>query len=102
MPRLSHDGAMLRGGRLHLVLAFGWAVLVVGALAATLQSLGTDDFDGLNNMLQIPLALPWFLVVPSVGNNVADAWIVAGLGLLNAVLLFLLVSKGRKRKLSGS
>jgi hypothetical protein len=83
-------------------LALGWAVLVVGALVATLESLRTDDFDGLNNMLQIPLALPWFFVVPSVGSHVGDAWIVAGLGMVNAVLLFLLVSKAQERRLEGS
>ncbi len=85
-----------------MVLALAWAALVVGALVATLQSLRTDDFDGLNNLLQIPLALPWFLVVPSVGSHVADAWIAAGLGMVNAVLLFVLVSKGQRRRLAGS
>lgn len=82
-----------------MVVAATWVVLVVGALVATLQSLGTDDFDGLNNMLQIPLALPWFIIVPSVGSHVADAWIVAGLGMLNAVLLFVVVTKAQRRRL---
>ncbi len=81
-----------------MVAAGIWAVLVVGALVTTLQSLRTDDFDGLNNMLQIPLALPWFLIVPSVGSHVADAWIVAGLGMVNAVLLYVLVSKAQRRR----
>ena len=85
-----------------MVLALAWAALVVGGLVTTLESLRTDDFDGLNNMLQIPLALPWFLVVPSVGSHTADAWIAAGLGMVNAVLLFVLVSRAQRRRLEGT
>jgi hypothetical protein len=39
-----------------------YTLLVLVALALTLQSLSRDDFDGLNNVLQLPLALPWAIL----------------------------------------
>ncbi len=66
--------------RLPLVAAAVYATLVVVALIVTLRSLSTEDFDGLNNMLQIPLALPWWVVVPAPTSHKADALVTAGLG----------------------
>lgn len=72
------------------VTAVVWSAAVTAALVGTLSSLGTDEFDGLNNMAQIPLALPWFLVpIGGIWSHGADAWIVAGMGWVNALLLLL-------------
>ncbi len=92
-----HDGVVPGRGQLRVgvtrwsaVTAVLWAVAVGLALARTLDSLRTDDFDGLNNMLQIPLALPWVLVpIGGIWSHETDAWVVAGMGWLNAVLLLL-------------
>jgi hypothetical protein len=65
-----------------------WIVLVVLGLGSTLYSLRHDDFDGLNNFLQIPFALPWMLIPIGTSDHVRNAWIVAGFGLLNGGLLF--------------
>lgn len=73
--------------------AGAWEVLVGLALAATLDSLHSDEFDGLNNILQIPLALPWWFLVPYPGNHIADAWVAAGAGTFNAVLIYLAVRR---------
>jgi hypothetical protein len=71
-----------------LAFVIAWSVLVAGALALTLRSLATDDFDGLNNMLQIPFALPWFLVVSRfAGSHSTDAWVVAAMGWANGLLI---------------
>jgi hypothetical protein len=54
-----------------------WSLAVAGALQTTLQSLRAEDFDGLNNMFQIPFALPWFLLpLPAVTgwSYETDAW----------------------------
>ena len=63
---------------------------VAVALAGTLQSLSQSEFDGLNNLFQIPFALPWFLLpIPAfTHNHVTDAWIDAGWGCLNADLIY--------------
>ena len=41
---------MLASKKLSVVVALVWTALVVGALIATLQSLRTEDFDGLGTM----------------------------------------------------
>lgn len=65
-----------------------WALATIGALLITLASLEQDDYDGLNNIFQIPLALPWFLLpTAALLNHLQDAWVAFGEGLLNAVLL---------------
>lgn len=79
--------------RLPLVAAAVYAALVLVALVVTLRSLSKDDFDGLNNMLQIPLALPWWVIVPAPVSHRADAFVTAGLGLLNSGLLYLLLRR---------
>lgn len=78
---------------LPLVASAVHAGLVVVALVVTLRSLSNNDFDGLNNMLQIPLALPWWLIVPALANYTADAFVTAGLGLLNSGLLYMLLRR---------
>lgn len=81
-------------------VAVAWAVLVGVALMWTLDSLRTEDFDGLNNMFQIPFALPWLLFpAPAVfGQSYeADAWVTAGMGWFNAVLLVFLVPRWIRR-----
>ena len=62
----------------------------IGALVVTLDSLQSDNFDGLNNILQIPFALPWFLIPIGIvtNNHVVDAWVTAAMGLLNAALIY--------------
>ena len=65
-----------------------WSVLVAAALVWTLDGISpSHPFDGLNNMLQIPFALPWFLIPIGVTSQRTDAWIAAGQGWLNAVLI---------------
>ncbi len=66
---------------------------MVAALVVTLRSLSKHGYDGLNNMLQVPLTLPWWFVVPARGSHTVDAWMTAGLGLLNAVLLYVLLRR---------
>jgi hypothetical protein len=82
-------------GRRRAAVAAGvWTAFVVLGLIATLQSLAHDDFDGLNNMLQIPFAMPWFLLpVAGLWSHEVDAWVVAGYGLLNAAIIFVVMSK---------
>jgi hypothetical protein len=65
-----------------------WVALVAVGLVTTLHSLRHDDFDGLNNILQIPFALPWFLIPIATSDHIRNAWMDAGFGLLNAGLLF--------------
>src|SRR5262245_47768990 len=63
---------------ISVVIALAWCVLVAIALQSTLSSLRTDDFDGLNNMLQIPFALPWFLIpIGGLWSHETDAWVAA-------------------------
>lgn len=68
-------------------VAIGYLLLVAFALVVTLRSLDRDEFDGLNNLLQIPLALPWWLI-PRGTDHVQNAYIDAGFGALNAVLIY--------------
>jgi hypothetical protein len=78
----------------------GWSVAVGLALVSTLNSLHSDDFDGLNNILQIPFALPWFLIpIGGIWSHEVDAWIAAGFGWFNGlfILLFLAEWSGRRR-----
>lgn len=87
--------AWLRGWEIALVVAIVWVAGTAVGLASTLESLRTDDFDGLNNMLQIPFALPWFLIPIGTSDHVRDAWVVAAMGLANAVILFIVIASGR-------
>lgn len=77
-----------------------------GRSALTLQSLSEDSFDGLNNILQIPFALPWFLLpLPGVfdRSHETDVWATAIMGRANAVLLYaLLVRRVRPRTMVDS
>jgi hypothetical protein len=78
------------------VLFLVWAVLVAIALVATLSSLQEADFDGLNNLLQIPLALPWSLLpVPGLTgwSHEADAWFLAAMGWVNGTILAVWVDR---------
>ena len=69
-----------------------WSLLVAGALVSTLSSLRETAFDGLNNMLQIPLALPWSLL-PLPGwadwSHETDAWVLAAMGWANGAIVAL-------------
>lgn len=84
--------------RVALLITAVWIALVVGALVLTLQALQRTDFDGLNNILQIPLALPWFLIPSPPWSHEANAWRDAAAGLLNAVIIFVLVSRWDRRR----
>jgi hypothetical protein len=65
-----------------------WAVGTTVALIVTLPAVQPDkDFDWLNNMFQIPFALPWFLLPIGSRDHVRDAWVTAGFGCLNSVLV---------------
>lgn len=73
-----------------------WAVAVAVALAVTLQPLHRDHFDGLNNIFQIPFAMPWFLLpLPRLfaSSHGSDAWVTAGMGWANGVILFVFVRR---------
>ena len=79
------------------VVAGLWALGTIVALVVTLPVVQADrDFDGLNNMLQIPFALPWFLLPIGTSNHVLDAWVVAGMGLVNAALIYVWLERRRR------
>jgi hypothetical protein len=82
-----------------MVFVVVWSVLVVAALIATLQSLHRNDFDGLNNIFQIPFALPWFLLpIPAfTHSHVTDAWVTAGMGLVNGVVITAWLTRRHRR-----
>ena len=65
-----------------------WLIGNFVALVFTLHSLAHYDFDGLNNLFQFPFAFPWF-VLPTTPflTYKQDAWLWAGYGVLNAVIL---------------
>jgi hypothetical protein len=74
-----------------------WSLLVLGALLSTLSSLRNDDFDGTNNILQLPLALPWnviagFVQLP-VRQNTHWAYLDACFGWLNGALMYAVVRR---------
>lgn len=86
--------------RRSATLAFAWTVAVATALVVTLRSLAADDFDGLNNVLQVPLALPWWilpLLALTGWGHTADAWATAAMGWLNAVLILFLLEPAIRR-----
>ncbi len=77
---------------LSVVVSLVWCLMVAVALSSALESLRTDDFDGLNNMFQLPFAFPWALLpIGGFWSNEADSWLLAALGWLNglAILIFL-------------
>jgi uncharacterized membrane protein len=88
--------------RLPLAISLSYLFLVLIALASTLRSLYTDSFDGLNNWPQIPLALPWWLIVPYPGSHIADAWLAAAMGGLNALILFMALAWILRRNKRGN
>jgi hypothetical protein len=70
----------------------------VAALIVTLPAVApSKDFDGLNNLFQIPFALPWFLLPVVTRDHVLDAWITAGMGLLNAALIYARLARHPRR-----
>jgi hypothetical protein len=88
-------------GHLAVIVATVWVLCVVGALVVTLRSFEHSDFDGLNNMFQIPLAVPWFflpVILPiDTSDSVRNAWMDAGFGLVNAAILYALIARTRPR-----
>lgn len=75
-----------------------WMLAVGAALISTLDSYRTDDFDGLNNIFQIPFALPWFLIpIGGIWSNEVDAWIAAGMGWLNGLVILFFLPGWRAR-----
>jgi hypothetical protein len=88
-----------RAGRAEIAVPALWALGTVAGLVTTLWSLRNDDFDGLNNILQLPFAFPWVLLPTAIWtSHYQDAWVLAGEGLLNAVLLHRWL---RRRRLAG-
>lgn len=76
--------------------AAAWAIGTAAALVLTLASLSESSFDGLNNILQIPFALPWFLVpLPAIFNwsHQADAWGAAVMGWVNSALIYFALAR---------
>lgn len=72
-----------------MLVAGLWALGTATALAVTLPSVQPGkDFDGLNNMFQISFALPWSLLPVGSRDHVRDTWVAAGMGLLNAGLIY--------------
>lgn len=93
--RLVCANESVRRRRQAILIAGLWAVGTLVALAYTLPAVQPGkDFDGLNNMLQIPFALPWFLLPIGTADHVRDAWVTGLMGLLNSVLLFLSLRRG--------
>lgn len=82
--------ALSRREWVPIAVGLTYAAVVAVALRLTLASLATDDFDGLNNLAQLPLALPWVLIpIGGVLSHEGDAWVLAAFGWLNAALLYL-------------
>lgn len=75
--------------RWRFVIPLVWFAGVACGLVLTLASLRETEFDGLNNLAQIPFALPWWLVVPAGEDHVVNAWVTAGLGVINGLLILL-------------
>lgn len=71
---------------------------VVGAFGLSLAK-AKEDYDGLNNMAQLVLALPWAVIVPSPGDQLWDAVVLLAPSFLNTWLIYRLVS-GRNRKVA--
>lgn len=96
----SHDQRGLPGWRARWPewVAVTYLALVGIALVFTLRSLAVDDFDGLNNLFQLPLALPWVIAPLGGTDHVQNAYIFAGFGALNAVLLYLWLRRVRRRR----
>lgn len=65
----------------------------LGPSSSTLRFTPQTDFDGLNNILQIPLALPWFLTPSPAWSHEGNACRDAAAGVLNALLIFILGSR---------
>lgn len=95
---MTFNRAIADSRRLPFIAAGVYAGLVMLALGITLQSLSSDEFDGLNNILQIPLALPWWFIVPAPFGHTVDAFVTAALGLINAVLVYLLLRRYSLRR----
>jgi hypothetical protein len=75
--------------RSHRWIAGAWLIGTGVALAVTLRSLATQDYDGLNNLFQWPFGLPWMLLPMFSGSsNVAYAWLSAACGVVNAILIY--------------
>lgn len=81
-----------------IVVPVAWAAATAAALVFTLASLRKDDFDGLNNIYQLPLAFPWVILPVGTANHELNAWVMAGMGLANALVLHLWL---RRRRTAG-
>ena len=65
-----------------------WALCTIGALLITLPSVQPgQDFDGMNNLFQIPFSLPWILLPIGTDNHQFDAFLAAGMGFVNSGLI---------------
>jgi peptidoglycan/LPS O-acetylase OafA/YrhL len=94
MPETNHRMSRI----LPAAVAIAYLTLVLLALLLTLNSLDTTDSSGLNNLFQVPLALPWWIIVPAPESHVADAWLTAALGGLNACIVFLAIRALMRRQ----
>lgn len=88
MPQLSGRSQNQWRYRWDIVVPILWISGTIVGLVLTLNALENSDFDGLNNIYQIPFALPWFILpTANLFTHEQDAWIVAAEGLLNAVII---------------
>ncbi|MGQ0434171.1 MAG: hypothetical protein ACT452_17425 [Microthrixaceae bacterium] len=89
--------------RLAAICAALWALGTVAALLITLPYVQPGvDFDGLNNMFQVPFALPWFLLLTGSNDHVRDTWMLAGVGLVNSAIIYCAIRFRRPRDLTSS
>jgi hypothetical protein len=64
-------------------------------------ALRAEPFDGLNNLFQIPFALPWFLIpIGGIWSHETDAWIAAGMGWFNGLLILMFLPAWLSRRLN--
>lgn len=79
----------VRSGVGSELVALALLVLVGIAAKGALHSLAHDDFDGMNNALQLPLAFPWFFLEALFDhNNVEGTYFLACCGVFNALLVY--------------
>lgn len=87
------------------LVALAYLVLVGLAAKGTLHSLAHDDFDGLNNLLQLPLAFPWlFLGFPFNLGEVEYSYFLTCCGAFNALLFYawLVLRRAQSRVAGGT
>jgi len=94
-----------RWSRAEILIPLLWFMAAVGSLITSLYSLRHNDMDGLNYLFQIPLALPWPLLMPGVGLLLTDAQIAIAfflMAVMNAALLCIFLRRHRLKLSAGN